>query len=102
LVGYDEGYLILFPFKFPVDKETFATVQTKGQLQYWLDDTLPSLKEIAGEWRRPRFQNAGEIIDRYLWDDKDWVYYWTPWWAISINRVQKASDFAFISSEKKE
>jgi hypothetical protein len=96
---------VLFPFKFPVDHETFRTVQTKEQLQFGASTSFPSLRELAGEWRRPRFQNADVIYDKYLWDDKDWVYYWidgmyTPW--LSIDRVQKVSDFAFVSSEKKD
>jgi hypothetical protein len=47
-MGYADGYLVLFPFKFPVDKESFQTVQKKAQLQYGEDEHIPSLDELAG------------------------------------------------------
>jgi hypothetical protein len=104
MVGYSDWYLVFFPFKFPVNETTFKMVQRKEQLQYWKDENIPSLTEIAWEFRglpwefrRPRFQNVGEVIDRYLWDDKDWVYYRTPWGGVSIDRVKKASDFKILS-----
>jgi hypothetical protein len=57
---------VLFPFKFPVDYETFRAVQTKGQLQFEAHTPFSSLSDLAGEWRRPRFQNADIIYDKYL------------------------------------
>jgi hypothetical protein len=66
LVGYTDGYLIQFPFKFPVDKATFRTVQRKGEFTFRERDEIPSLKEFAGEWRRPIFQNDGVVYDKYL------------------------------------
>ena len=99
LFGYSSGYLVLFPFKFPVDHQTFRAVQKKEQLLYGGDDTFLSLQELAGEWRRPKFQNADIMYDKYLWDDQDWVYLWS--WTggntTRVLRIPKSSDFALSS-----
>ena len=102
LVGYSDGYLVQYPFKFPVDKETFQTVQRKWMSEYWLQADIADLSEIAGEWRRVRFHNNGRIYDKYLGDDKDWIYYRTDTTTVNINRTEKKSDFAFVSDELQE
>ena len=96
-VGYSDGYLVLYPFLFPVDVETFQTVQKKWVTSYRIDEMIPDLKDIAGNLRRPRFQNGGVLYDKYLGDDKNWVYYWVDTTILAINRVNKLSDFSFVS-----
>lgn len=101
LVGYSDGYLLLFPFKFPVDKDSFQTVQVKRLNQPWLRDDIPDLREISGWLRRPRFINDGTVYYRYLWDDKDWVYMWIGV-GNTIARMSKTADFKFLPMQEWE
>lgn len=100
LIGYSNGYLILFPFKFPVDQETFKTVQIKEQLQRWEKKEIPSLKSVSDDLRRPKFQNGGLQYDKYLADDKDWIYLWGMSASDSIDRIKKESDFKILKQDE--
>ena len=97
LVGYSDGYLLLFPFTFPVDKDSFKTVQRKDQFKYWEVQNISDLKEVSGWLRRPRFVNDGIVYYKYLGDDKDWVYVrMSVDWGVRIVRIAKAPDFKFL------
>lgn len=75
IIGYSSGYLIAFPFKFPVDAKTF-----KGYQRNWLQPSnskIPLLDTILiKDARRAEFLNGNEVYDKYLGEDKDRVYTW--------------------------
>lgn len=96
LVGHSDGYLVISPFKFPVDEDSFTAIQDKEQFHDRKDNRYSSVSYgPLGE--RPWFHNGGVDYRNYLWEDKDWVYFWDDQnvQGLSINRVKKKSDFKF-------
>ena len=86
LVWYSSGYLVSFPFKFPVDDATFSYFFAQGN------------SDDRGGFRWRNFINKWVQYSRYIADDKDWIYFWDPVQnsvAYAINRIKKASDFCF-------
>lgn len=96
LVGYSDGYLVVSPFKFPVDKATFKAIQDKVQFHERKDDRFLALT-YGARGVRPWFHNGRIDYRNYLWEDKDWVYFWDDQHVqgLSINRVKKEADFKF-------
>ena len=83
IVWYSEGYLILFPYKFPVDANSFQPTK----------------------WdRRYRVQNGWLQYHHYIWSDKDYVYYWdyAHWWEyrVWLYRIKKENDFKVLNTDE--
>ena len=92
LVGYSSGYLVSFPFKFPVDDATFSYSIDPDFTDDYVDD--------RGGFRWKNFINGGIQYSKYLGDDKDRIYFrdvnqWNLTSHYAINRVKKAKDFCF-------
>ena len=92
LVGYSSGYLVSFPFKFPVDDATFSYSIDPDFTDDYIDD--------RGGFRWKNFINGGIQYSKYLGDDKDRIYFrdvnkWNLTSHYAINRVKKAKDFCF-------
>ena len=92
LVGYSSGYLISFPFKFPVDDASFSYAVDPDFTDDYVDD--------RGGFRWKNFINDGIQYSKYLGDDKDRIYFrdvnnWDLTSHYAINRVKKAKDFCF-------
>ena len=92
LVGYADGYLIVTPFKFPVDKSSFKAIQDKTFHGRENDIYAPL---TYGHWgKRPGFWNGAHYYEDYIWHDKDWVYFRDDTISdLGINRVKKAANF---------
>ena len=83
IVWYSEGYLILFPYKFPVDANSFQPTK----------------------WdRRYRVQNGWLQYHHYIWSDKDYIYYWdyAHWWEyrVWLYRIKKENDFKVLNTDE--
>ena len=92
LVGYSSGYLVSFPFKFPVDDATCSYSIDPDFTDDYVDD--------RGGFRWKNFINGGIQYSKYLGDDKDRIYFrdvnqWNLTSHYAINRVKKAKDFCF-------
>lgn len=97
-VGYSSWYLVWFPYKLPVDAETFTASY---------DSTFrPDLPNDRWWFRWKNFINNWIQYDKYLWDDKDRVYFWDKNESYiqyyALNRVKKASDFCFYKNPDPE
>ncbi|MCK9467281.1 MAG: hypothetical protein M0P94_03040 [Candidatus Absconditabacterales bacterium] len=79
-LGYGNGYIILFPYKFPVDKGTFT---------------------LAKQDRRYKVLNGGTQYHHYIGSDKDYIYLWDDDKYVIIKRIPKKSDFKVLT-EKEE
>ena len=78
-VWYSNWYLVSFPFKFPVDADTF----------------------VASEHdRRYKVQNNGLQYHHYIWNDKNYVYTREDYGHIVIKRIPKASDFKVLDKDE--
>jgi len=78
-VGYSDWYLILFPYKFPVEKWSFVS---------------------SKQDRRYRVLNWWVQYHHYIGRDKDYIYLWEDDGYIIIKRIPKESDFKIL--EKNE
>ena len=92
LVWYSSGYLVSFPFKFPVDDASFSYSIDPDFTDDYIDD--------RGGFRWKNFINGGIQYSKYLGDDKDRIYFrdvnkWNLTSHYAINRVKKAKDFCF-------
>lgn len=79
-LGYGDWYIILFPYKFPVDKWTFT---------------------LAKQDRRYKVLNWWAQYHHYIGSDKDYIYLWNDDKYVTIRRIPKKSDFKVLT-EKEE
>lgn len=105
VVWYSSGYIIHFPFKFPVDGDTFNTLQDKYGINQWEMEEIQNLRNLSSGDSYLKFKNGGIQYDKYLWDDKDWVYFWgfsyDPGSSSSfLKRIKKESDFKILQSKE--
>lgn len=100
MIGYSSGYIIQFPFKFPVDWVTFRMVQEKNQLQRGERKDIPELETVSDGLRRPKFQNRGLQYDKYVGDDKDYIYLRNISGPDSLDRIKKESDFKILKKDE--
>lgn len=110
ILYYTEWNLILFPFSFSVDSESFKAAQWILESQIKELPNKYNYDEIAeSTWnKRIKVINWNIVYDKFIWDDKDYIFYRdfpqkdsygnldTKY--ISINRIRKQSDFKIIDS----
>ena len=82
-LGYSSGYIILFPFKFPVDGWSFI---------------------LSEQDRRYRVQNWWDQYHHYIWSDANYIYLWDLNWNLNssliIKRIPKQSDFKILEKDE--
>lgn len=93
IIGYSNGYLVIPPYKFPVDQESFSFTPQDSPSFSGYDEVY---SKTTG-WKF--FINNGKQYAHYLWSDKDWVYRWSESMdtdAYFIIREKKKSDFRIL------
>ena len=78
-VGYGDWYLILFPYKFSVEKWSF--VSSKQDRRY----------KVLNWWTQ---------YHHYIWSDKDYIYLWEDEEFITIKRIKKETDFRVLNESE--
>ena len=88
---YSDGYLVLPPYKFPVDHQTFSFIprDERGYPLTWSAET----ENKRTQWR-VFYQNWWRQYTRYLGNDKNWVYRWGEY---TLIREKKKADFRLLS-----
>ena len=83
VIWYDNGFLIIPPYKFPVDKDSFSFITTE-KLENW-----------------SFFTNWWKQYSNYLWSDNQRIYYRTTNPDLYVlARIEKKSDFKILNIEE--
>lgn len=78
-VGYSDWYLILFPYKFPVERWSFIS---------------------SKQDRRYRVLNWWAQYHHYIGSDKDYIYLWEDEEFVTIKRIKKEPDFRVLNESE--
>ena len=92
---YSDGYLVLPPYKFPVDPQTFSFIprDESDKVLTWEEE-----ERFIRKNGREFYRNWGKQKNNYLGSDKDRVYrreYSKDWYALI--RERKKADFRLLS-----
>ncbi|RKW24949.1 hypothetical protein D8B45_01505 [Candidatus Gracilibacteria bacterium] len=105
-IGYSEGFLVLPPYKFPVDEKTFSPYP----YQFWDNNGSKNDQQrkdyLKGEGKT-FCRNGGRQYARCIGSDKNWIYRWTSnSWATkseagyTLFREKKEDDFKVLSLDE--
>lgn len=101
IIWYSDGYLIVFPFKFPVDKNTFLGYQNYKTFPHYKSDAMNDLDLYRQETqnRRVKFINNWILYDKCIWFDDEYIYFRATSERMNtyIGRVKKSEDFSIIN-----
>ncbi len=92
---YSDGYLVLPPYKFPVDSQTFSFIPRDESYKVL---TWEEEERFIRKKGREFYRNWGRQYTNYLGSDKDRVYrrgYSKDWYALI--RERKNADFRLLS-----
>lgn len=95
-VGYENGFLILPPYKLKIDSQTFSP--------FWQNSSHEA-QNWCLRWRQTA-QNNGKQYDKLVGVDKDWIYH-IAWPFLSqdkefwkVMKTEKKSDFQILKNNQ--
>lgn len=92
-LGYSSGYLVIPPFKFPVDAQSIRFAQ-QASFQGFPNPYAHQTFTLDDQHRPLRFVNGAEQYTRYLADDDERVYFAPD--HFSLARIRKHPDFQLL------
>lgn len=99
-IGYSSGYLIVYPYKLPVDAQSIQYISKVlwPQMMSYSD----GMKFDGYDWKQVRALNGGEQYANIIGSDKDRVYFRSlaPGIHYAFNRVPKKSDFRILPPQE--
>ncbi len=102
-IGYSNWYIILPPYKFPVDKWSFIAYPDE-----WWDNTKPNKGTdrenwVKKDWGHNFCFNNGKQYEYCFWSDKDYIYRWEYSYNDKIYHIirdKKMTDFKVLSPDE--
>ena len=105
-IGYSEGFLVLPPYKFPVDEKTFSPYPYQFWDNNWSKNDQQRKDYLKGEGKT-FCRNWWRQYARCIGSDKNWIYRWTSnSWATkseagyTLFREKKEDDFKVLSLDE--